>query len=88
YYSVVGYSIAQLSALILGNCGDDLTRENLMKQATSLHNVTLSMTLPGITMNNSPSSRNPAKQFVLARYDGKNWVPTGGIISAGPAPAR
>ncbi|MGI4812366.1 MAG: ABC transporter substrate-binding protein [Janthinobacterium lividum] len=82
YYAVVGFLAGQLAALVLQRCGDDLTRANVMKQATSLNNVSLTLTLPGITMNNSPTARNPVKQFVLARYDGHNWVPFGDIISA------
>ncbi|MGI4815440.1 MAG: ABC transporter substrate-binding protein [Janthinobacterium lividum] len=81
-YSVFGYTIAQLTALMLERCGDDLTRDNLMRQATSLHAVALPMLLPGVTLNNSPQARNPVKQFQLARYDGQSWVLFGSPISA------
>jgi branched-chain amino acid transport system substrate-binding protein len=79
----LGYTTAQLTAHILQRCGDDLSRENLMRQATSLHDVSLDLLLPGMTLNNSPTSRNPITQFQMARFDGKSWVPIGPILTAG-----
>jgi ABC-type branched-subunit amino acid transport system substrate-binding protein len=78
----VGYTEAQLAAYILQKCGDNLTRENLMRQATSLKNVSLDLTLPGVTLNNSPDARNPIKQFQMVQFDGKIWVPVGRILEA------
>ena len=78
----LGYSAAQLAARILQKCGDDLTRDNLMSQATSLKDVSLDLTLPGVTLNNSPKARNPVKQFQMVRFDGKEWVPIGPILNA------
>jgi ABC-type branched-subunit amino acid transport system substrate-binding protein len=76
----LGYSAAQLAAYILRQCGDDLTRENLMRQATSLKDVSLDLTLPGVTLNNSTTSRNPIKQFQMVRFNGKEWEPVGPIL--------
>jgi branched-chain amino acid transport system substrate-binding protein len=78
----VGYTMAQLAAYLLQQCGDNLTRENLIHQALSLHDVSLGLMLPGITLNNSPHSRNPIKQFQMVRFDGKEWVPVGPVLRA------
>lgn len=78
----LGYTEAQLAAYILRQCGDELTRENLMRQATSLRDVSLDLTLPGVTLNNSSDARNPIKQFQMVRFDGKIWVPVGPILQA------
>ncbi|MGI4813893.1 MAG: ABC transporter substrate-binding protein [Janthinobacterium lividum] len=81
-YATLGYTTAQAAVLLLQRCGDNLTRENLMKQATTLSGVSLSMMLPGVTLNNTPTSRDPVKQFQLAKYDGKGWALFGPVVSA------
>lgn len=81
----LGYTAAQLAAYILQQCGDDLTRENLMRQALSLHDVSLGLMLPGVVLNNSPQSRNPIKQFQMVRFDGKEWAPVGPVLRADDA---
>lgn len=81
----LGYTTAQMAAYILHQCGDDLTRENLMRQATSLKGVSLDLTLPGVTLSNSSDARNPIKQFQMVRFDGKVWVPVGPILQADTA---
>jgi branched-chain amino acid transport system substrate-binding protein len=70
---VVGYSIGQTMLQVLKQCGDDLTRENLMKQAASL-NLDLPMLLPGIKVQTSPSDFFPIEGEYLTKFDGTRWV--------------
>jgi ABC-type branched-subunit amino acid transport system substrate-binding protein len=77
---VYGYGAAQLMTMVLKACGDDLTRENLMKQSTSLKDVTLDVTLPGIKYNTSATDYFLVEQLQLARFDGKRWVLFGDVI--------
>jgi branched-chain amino acid transport system substrate-binding protein len=77
---VYGYGAAQLMTIVLKACGDDLTRENLMKQATSLQDVTLDVTLPGVKYNTGPNDYFLVEQLQLARFDGKRWVLFGEIL--------
>jgi branched-chain amino acid transport system substrate-binding protein len=69
-----GYSLAQTIALVLKQCGDELTRENIMKQAASLKDVELPMLLPGIRLNTSSDDFFPIEEMRLARFDGTTWV--------------
>jgi hypothetical protein len=75
-----GYSWASALAHVLRACGDDLTRENLMRQAVHLKSVHLPHLLPGIALNTSPSDYTPVKQFVMQRFDGTRWVPFGAVV--------
>ena len=59
---------------MLKQCGDDLTRENVMRQAANLKDVALPMLLPGIKLNTSPTDYTPIKQVQLRRFDGKTCV--------------
>ncbi len=77
---VYGYGAAQLMTMVLKSCGDDLTRENLMKQAASVKDVMLDVTLPGIKYNTGPNDYFLVKQLQLARFDGKRWVLFGEIL--------
>ena len=79
-YNAAGYNSAVLMAHVLRQCGDDLTRENVMKQAASLKNFTTPVTLPGITLNTSPTDFAPTKSMQLVRFDGKSWVPIGDVL--------
>jgi branched-chain amino acid transport system substrate-binding protein len=72
--NVWGYLTGQVLVQILKQCGEDLTRENLMRQAASLKNYELPMYLPGIKMNTSPTDYRGIKQMHLMRFDGKKWV--------------
>ena len=65
---------------MLKQCGDTLTRENVMKQAANLKNFDSGMTLPGIRINTSPTDFAPIKGLQLSRFDGKQWVSVGAII--------
>jgi branched-chain amino acid transport system substrate-binding protein len=80
-----GYSWAYALAYVLKACGDDLTRENLMRQATHLQGVRIPMLLPGITLNTSPTDYRPIKQFILHRFDGTQWVRFGDVMTASAA---
>jgi branched-chain amino acid transport system substrate-binding protein len=77
---VQGYTQAQTLAQVLKQCGDDLTRRNIMRQAASLKNLELPLLLPGITINTSPSDYYPLKQMQMMRFDGTHWVAVGGIL--------
>ena len=78
----VGYSYAQIMVAVLKGCGDNLTRENLMKQATSLQNIALPMLLPGITLSTSATDFAPIKQMQLEKFDGATWKLFGEVIRA------
>jgi branched-chain amino acid transport system substrate-binding protein len=79
--NVYGYSVAALMAVVLKQCGDDLTRENVMKQAANLKNVELSMLLPGIKVNTSPTDFYPIQSVKLVRFKGESWEQFGEILS-------
>ena len=80
---VLGYVSAQMIELILKNCGDDLTRENVLKQATNIKNQPFSLLLPGVTVNVTPDDYSTFSTFRTARFDGKRWVIFGEPIRAG-----
>jgi ABC-type branched-subunit amino acid transport system substrate-binding protein len=86
--NVVAYNSAQLAVHILEACGDDLTRENVLKQATSLNEVGLPLLLPGITITVSPDDYRPFRKLRLSRFDGKRWVEFGDLISASDVEAQ
>ncbi|MBR0899947.1 ABC transporter substrate-binding protein [Bradyrhizobium tropiciagri] len=77
----IGYLSAQFTAIILKNCGDELTRENLLKQATNISKVSLPLLLPGITVSVSPTNYSTFDTFKLAKFDGKTWKFFGENIS-------
>ena len=76
-----GYSVTQTMVAVLKACGNNLTRENIMKQAASIHNEKLPMLLPGITVSTSSSDFAPIKQMQLQKFDGTTWRLFGGVIS-------
>jgi ABC-type branched-subunit amino acid transport system substrate-binding protein len=69
----IGYGAAQMTEIILRNCGDELTRENVLKQATNLKQVSLPLFLPGITVTVTPENYSTFSVFRLARFDGSTW---------------
>jgi len=79
--AVDGYGRAQTMVAVLRGCGDDLTRENVMKQAASLHNLKLPMVLPGITLSTSADDYAPMKQMQLMKFDGTTWKLFGDVLS-------
>jgi branched-chain amino acid transport system substrate-binding protein len=74
--NVGGYNFAQTLVQVLKQCGDDLTRENVMKQAANLKNFTVPMLLPGITINTSPTDYAPIKQMQMAKALLPGSIPT------------
>jgi branched-chain amino acid transport system substrate-binding protein len=78
-FNVYGYAAAQTLAQVLKQCGDDLSRENIMKQAASL-DLALPLLLPGIRIHTSAQDFSPIKQMRLARFEGKQWVAFGEVI--------
>ena len=79
--TVAGYSYAQTMVVVLKASGDNLTRENVMKQAASIHNLTQPMLLPGITLSTSADDFAPIKQMQLEKFDGTTWQLFGEVIS-------
>lgn len=65
---------------MLKQCGDDFSRENIMRQAASLRGYPPSVALPNIRMNTSPSSYLPIRQMRLVQFDGRSWQPFGEVI--------
>ncbi|MCC8938229.1 Leucine-, isoleucine-, valine-, threonine-, and alanine-binding protein [Bradyrhizobium ivorense] len=85
-FNTYGYSTAQLMVHVLKQCGDDLTRDNVLKQATNLKNVELDMALPGIKGNTAPNDYRVNKQLQMMRFNGERWELFGPILEdAGPA---
>ena len=85
-FNTYGYSTAQLLVHVLKQCGDDLTRENVMKQATSLKDVVSDTALPGIKANTSPTDYRVNKQLQMMKFNGERWELFGPILEdAGPA---
>ena len=82
YFVSYGYLEAMTLERILRQCGDDLSRENVLKQATRLDKLALPLLLPGITMSTSPTNYAGIRQLQLARFDGKRWVRFGELLSA------
>jgi ABC-type branched-subunit amino acid transport system substrate-binding protein len=79
--SIFAYSTAQMIVEVLKRCGDDLSRENLLKQATNVRDLQLPLFLPGLTVNISPTSRVAWRRASMARFDGAKWVLFGDILS-------
>jgi branched-chain amino acid transport system substrate-binding protein len=77
----IGISIAQTAIQIFKQCGDDLTRENIVKQAASLKNLELPLLLPGIRINTAPDQYYPITQQQLIKFDGKSWHRFGDVLS-------
>jgi branched-chain amino acid transport system substrate-binding protein len=85
-FNSYGYSTAQLMVHVLKQCGDDLTRENVLKQATNLKDVQLDLALPGIVGNTTPNDYRVNKQLQMMRFNGERWEMFGPILEdAGPA---
>jgi len=75
--NVYGYEVAQLVVEVLKRCGDQLTRANVLEQATHL-DLQLGMMLPGIRVRTSPTDYRPVKDLYLVRFDGHDWQPLQG----------
>jgi branched-chain amino acid transport system substrate-binding protein len=79
-FNTYGYSTSQLLIEVLKQCGDDLTRENVMKQAANLKNVKLDLLLPGIVVNTSPTDFRVNKQLQMMKFNGERWELFGPIL--------
>jgi branched-chain amino acid transport system substrate-binding protein len=76
-----GYTVAQTLVYVLNACGDNLTRENIMKQAANIRDLELDGLLPGIKINTSPTDFAPISQVKLMRFKGETWERFGEIIN-------
>jgi branched-chain amino acid transport system substrate-binding protein len=79
---VYGYAAAQTMAQVLKQCGDDLTRENVMKQAASLKDFAADTLIPGIQISTSPTDFAPIEQLKMMQFKSGKWELFGDIISA------
>ena len=81
-YAIFGYAVAETLAQVLSQCGDDLSRENIMRQAASLKNYQGPIVLPGIAINTGPADFHPIKQMRLVQFDGTAWQSIGDVIES------
>jgi branched-chain amino acid transport system substrate-binding protein len=81
-FNAYAYTASQTLIQVLKQCGDELTRENVMKQAANIHDLKLPMLLPGITVSTSPTDFYPIKQLQLMRFNGKRWILFGPVLAA------
>jgi ABC-type branched-subunit amino acid transport system substrate-binding protein len=79
---VNGYNSAMAMMQVLKQCGDDLSSDNILKQALNLKEVELPMLLPGIKINTSATDHLPVEQMQMMRFDGKQWVRFGEVLDA------
>ena len=80
-FSVYGYLLAQTLIQVLKQCGDELTRENVMRQAANLHDFELGLLLPGIKINTNPNDYFPLEEMQMSRFNGEHGVLFGPVIS-------
>jgi branched-chain amino acid transport system substrate-binding protein len=78
---VFAYAVSKAMLQVLKQCGHDLSRENIMKQAANLHDLELPTLLPGVKVNTSPTNYHPIRQMQLAKFDGSIWVTFGDVIT-------
>src|SRR5262249_62241405 len=81
-FPVYGYSVARTLVQVLRQCGDDLTRANVMKQAASLKDFETGMALPGIKINTSPTDFYPYDQMHMRKFEGHSFNPSRPILNA------
>jgi branched-chain amino acid transport system substrate-binding protein len=81
-YAMFGYAAAETLLQVLIQCGDDLSRENIMRQAASLKNYQSTVMLPGVAINTSPTDFRPIEQMRLVQFDGNAWQPIGDVIES------
>ena len=80
YNNAYGYMQSSMLMQALKQCGNDLTRENVMRQAANLKNLELPLLLPGIKVNTSPTDYYPIEQLMMAKFDGKEWKTFGDLL--------
>jgi ABC-type branched-subunit amino acid transport system substrate-binding protein len=76
-----GYQSAALLVYLLDKCGDDLSRENILRQATHIKDLTLPLALPGVKGNTSPTDYRLVRQYHLQRFDGEHWKLFGDLLT-------
>ncbi|MFT3805238.1 MAG: ABC transporter substrate-binding protein [Burkholderiaceae bacterium] len=79
--NVYGYNLAMSIVHVLKQCGDDLTRENVMRQAANIKDLQLPMALPGVLINTSPTDYAPFQSMQLVKFDGKSWALFGDVMT-------
>jgi hypothetical protein len=77
-----GYNVAILMTQVIKQCGNDLSRENILRQAENLKNFELPLLLPGIKVNTSPTDHAPIEQEQLAKFNGEKWDLFGELFDA------
>ncbi|NPU10042.1 ABC transporter substrate-binding protein [Bradyrhizobium sp. 83002] len=80
-YATYGYSTAALLVQILKQCGDELTRANIMKQATNIKGFVPDLGLPGMSITTTPDDYRINKQFQMMKFDGQRWIISGPILT-------
>ena len=78
--NVTGYSVAQTVVQVLRQCGDKLTRENVMQQAANLKDLQLGLLMPGVKINTGPGDYAPIESLRMRRFDGKQWLAFGEVM--------
>jgi ABC-type branched-subunit amino acid transport system substrate-binding protein len=78
--AMFGYAAAETLAQVLSQCGNDLSRDNVMKQATALKDYQGSILLPGIKISTGPWNLRPIKHLRLVQFDGRTWQPIGDVL--------
>jgi ABC-type branched-subunit amino acid transport system substrate-binding protein len=86
--AITGYNVIEIAMEILRRCGDDLTRANVLKQATNLRGLKVSMLINGITIQTNPENYAAIEQTRFAKFDGKNWVLFGDLVGKSQAVAK
>jgi branched-chain amino acid transport system substrate-binding protein len=78
--NVYGYSVGQTIAQVLRQCGDNLTRENVMRQAANMKAYRVETLLPGVMIGTSADDFAPIESGQLQRFSGKEWVRFGEVM--------
>jgi branched-chain amino acid transport system substrate-binding protein len=86
--AITGYNAIEIAVEILKRCGDDLTRDNVLKQATNLKGLKVSMLITGITIQTTPENYAAIEQTRFAKFDGKSWVLFGELVGKTQAVAK
>ena len=81
FNAAYGFGAAATMVQVIKQCGADLSRENILRQAANFKDFELPMTLPGIKVNTSPTNYSPIRQMQLATFNGANWEPVGEVLS-------
>ena len=79
---IAAYGLCKTMLQVLQQCNGDFSRDNIMKQVTSLHDLDNPVLLPGIKINTSPTNYHPIRAMQLEKWDGKTWVLFGDVIQA------